>query len=130
MIHSILVVLVLAAGAIPAAVGAVNVPILMGNLDFLKDAPGAYFSKADMALFRKTAETALNEAKDGETRQWANADTGSSGDVTVVRTLPASDTQCRELRVTNRAAGRTHTERGVFCYDGAKDRWTLRPGSQ
>ncbi|MFL6623192.1 MAG: RT0821/Lpp0805 family surface protein [Sulfurifustis sp.] len=130
MVKRILAVLLPITIALPTIADAVNVPILMGNLDFLKDAPGTYFSKADMAIFRKTAETALNEAKDGETRNWSNADTGSSGEVKVVRTLPPSDTRCRELRVMNRAAGRTHTERGVFCYDGNKDRWTMRPGSQ
>lgn len=104
---------------------------LVGNLNFLRDAPATRFNEADLALFRKTTMTALSDAQDGESRQWSNADTGSSGDITVLRTLPAqNDNKCRELRITNRAAGRSHTENAVFCYDATKDRWAMRPGGK
>lgn len=133
MRRSILIAVLLSASAAPAmgrGFFSPGGPLLMGNLDFLRDAPATYFDQADMALFRKTTTTALNEAKDSETRQWSNSDTGSSGSVTVVRTLPSSDSKCRELQITNRAAGRSHTERGVFCYDESKGRWTMRAGGK
>lgn len=112
----------LAAGAVPAIAQT-------GNLNFLRDAPVTHFDKADIALFRRTTTAALDEARDGETRTWSNSDTGSSGDVMVLRTLPAAEPKCRELKITNRAAGRSHTERALFCRDPDKDRWTMRPGA-
>lgn len=101
-----------------------------GNLQFLRDAPGAFFDKADIALYKQTGLAALNDGQDGETRTWSNAKTGSSGTFKVVRTLPGTENRCRELEITNRAAGRSHTERAVFCYDADKDRWAMRrPGT-
>jgi len=104
-------------------------PALASNLNFLKDAPATYFNKADQALFKNTMATTLNEATDGETRAWSNAETKSSGEVKVLRTLPGEN-RCRELQVTNRAAGRSHTERSVFCYEAKSDRWVMHPGSR
>lgn len=105
-----------------------NKAVLVGNLDFLRDAPGTYFDQRDTELLRQTTTTSLNEAQDGEVRAWKNTSTGSSGEVKVVRTLPVSESKCRELQITNRAAGRSHTERSVFCYDANKGRWAMRPG--
>lgn len=105
--------------------GVIGIP-LIGNLNFLRDSPVAYFDKDDLALFRRTTTATLNEATDGESRTWSNAVSGNSGEISVVRTLPRTDVKCRELQITNRAAGRSHTENAVFCYDVGKNRWAMR----
>jgi hypothetical protein len=102
-------------------------PLMIGNLDFLREAPMTFHDKKDSALFRQTAVETLNDAKDGETRTWSNPETGSSGEVTVVRTLPKTDATCRELRITNRAGGRKETGLWIFCHEPDKERWQMRP---
>ena len=128
MFESKRLMLSLVAGAQLAAASAAFA--IGGNLQFLRDSPAAFFDKADIALYKQTGLAALNEGHDGETRTWSNAKTGSSGTFKVVRTLPGTEKKCRELEITNRAAGRSHTERAVFCYDADKDRWAMRrPGT-
>jgi surface antigen len=105
----------------------VHAPAMASNYDFLREAPGTFFNEADQASFLRATTAALNEANDGETRSWSNAETRSSGEIQVIRTLPG-ESRCREAQITNRAAGRSHTQRTVFCYDAGKDRWTMRPG--
>jgi surface antigen len=101
--------------------------VAAGNLSFLRDAPIAYFDEKDTALFKSTTFAVLEQARDGETRRWANDDTGNSGEVKVLRTLPDANAKCRELQISNHAGGRSSTQHGTFCYDVSKARWTVRP---
>lgn len=102
-----------------------SAPMLVSNLNFLKNEPIANFTQADTALLKATTLVALNDAKDGETLKWSNPETGNSGEITVVQTLPATDPKCRELLIASRAGGLHSSQRGVFCFDPAKDRWTM-----
>ena len=117
------------AAVVAAAILFADAPVLASNLNFLADSPATYFNQQDKALFKDTTTTMLNEANDGESRSWSNPETKSSGEVKVLRTLPGED-KCRELEITNRAAGRKHTGRSVFCYEAKNDRWVIRPGSK
>ncbi|HKQ31077.1 MAG TPA: hypothetical protein VJS66_07320 [Burkholderiales bacterium] len=100
-------------------------PATASNLNFLYEAPGTLFNETDRALFKQTMTLALNESNDGESRRWLNPDTKNSGEVKVARTLPGEQ-KCRELVITNRAAGRSNTQHTVFCYEASKDRWAMR----
>lgn len=110
--------------AAPAAV------MVASNLNFLRDAPISYFTKADTALLQKTMRSALDEAQDGETRSWSNTDSGNSGEVTVSRTLPAPTERCRELEITNHGDAGSNTQRVVFCHQADQDRWAVRRGNK
>jgi surface antigen len=58
-----------------------------GNLGFLADTPYAFMKDEDRARFHAALDAALNQAADGETREWSSPHSRSSGKLTVVRTL-------------------------------------------
>ena len=99
-----------------------------GNYGFLAKSPYAFMKDEDRAQFQAALAAALKGAADGETREWSNSSTRSGGKVTVLRTLD-SDTagHCREVRIANRAGGRSETNDMVLCQrqDG---RWLPREG--
>jgi surface antigen len=99
-----------------------------GNLGFLTDTPYAFMKDEDRARFHAALEATLNDAADGETREWSSPGGGSSGKLTVVRTLEDPARRCREMHVANRAGGRAEANNIVFCR-GEDGKWLLRPGS-
>lgn len=110
----------LAAAAVPGIVAASG-----GNIGFLKDAPLTRFTGPDREMFRKNLNAALEQNADGEVRRWRNPDTGSAGEIELVRSLTEDGKRCRGVRITNRAHGyaeaRTDT---VFCRE-TDGRWKV-----
>jgi surface antigen len=88
-------VFALLVGAAPFA-GAVD-------LSFLDQAPVRFLSDADTELMDATVGEVLEEAKDGESRTWQGAESGSSGTVTAVRTFQEGEHECRRIRLLTNA---------------------------
>lgn len=96
-----------------------------GNLGFLKDAPITRFKGADLKMFQSNLVDALEQDADGGTRRWTNAKTGSSGEITVLKTFTQDNKHCRSTRIMNRAQGYTEARTdSVFCKE-ADGRWTV-----
>ncbi len=71
------------------------------STSFLKDAPVAHFNREDIDMFTKAAKRALNEAADGELREWANPKTGSAGTIQPLETTQGADGKCRTVQFTS-----------------------------
>jgi surface antigen len=93
----------------------------------MAETPYAFMKDEDRARFQAALTAALDDAADGETREWSNADTRAGGKLTLVRTLGGSADRCREVRIANKAGGRAETNNIIFCRgDGGK--WRPRAG--
>lgn len=96
-----------------------------GNLGFLKDAPITRFKGADLKMFQSNLVDALEQGADGSTRSWTNAKTGSSGEITVIKTFTQDNKRCRRTRIANRAQGYAEAKTdSVFCKE-TDGRWTV-----
>jgi hypothetical protein len=115
---SVLLVLIVATGFLPA-------PLAAQNLSFLKDAALSYFDDKDVAMLLETVDAALDEQQPHAVREWKNPGTGNSGKAEVLGTVrSAAGTPCKRLRITNVAhngvSGRaSHT----FCKE--TDTWMV-----
>jgi surface antigen len=94
----------------------------------LKNTPAEHFSEEDLRLFLEAARKALNDTPAGETVRWENPPTGSRGELTVVRSFSWNDQPCREVRISNEAAGRKSSNVSHLCRVG--DRWRAVTASQ
>lgn len=89
-----------------AVFGLATVSTVYGvNVMFWSRSPIAKMNDDDLALLRGAAETALEQASDGETVGWSNPDTGSWGNITPTETQIAQGTTCRKIRIENHAKG-------------------------
>ena len=70
-------------------------------MGYLKDSPVGKFNDEDMSLFQGASKKALNEAADGETIEWKNATTGSSGSISPLKSFDQGGFKCRNVRVKN-----------------------------
>jgi hypothetical protein len=115
---SVLLVLIVATGFLPA-------PLAAQNLSFLKDAALSYFDDKDVAMLLETVDAALDEQQPHAVSEWKNPGTGNSGKAEVLGTVKsAAGTPCKRLRITNVAhngvSGRaSHT----FCKE--TDTWMV-----
>jgi hypothetical protein len=115
---SVLLVLIVATGFLPA-------PLAAQNLSFLKDAALSYFDDKDVAMLLETVDAALDEQQPHAVREWKNPGTGNSCKAEVLGTVKsAAGTPCKRLRITNVAhngvSGRaSHT----FCKE--TDTWMV-----
>jgi surface antigen len=105
------------AAVLPASVWAFNT-------SFLRDAPLAYFTDKDWSMFKDTLYKALNENADGSAAQWNNASSGSSGEITPLKTREVNSMTCRETRIVNRAQGLNATGEYLLC-KAADGEWTI-----
>lgn len=71
------------------------------STSFLKDAPVSHFNNEDINIFIKAATAALNEASDGELRDWSNPKTGSSGSIKPLDTVEGINGKCRTVQFTS-----------------------------
>lgn len=92
------------------------------NLGFLDQAPVRHFTSSDTELMTRTVDDVLDNAADGEMRDWRNEETGSSGEVTAIRSFDQQDMSCRRIRISNEARGTT----GSADYDVCKVDGTWR----
>lgn len=75
-----------------------------GTLSFLKDAPIAEFTAADLDMMKQAAAALLDEGEAGAVREWKNSQTGHSGRLEVKSTFRTGDGRvCKQLSVENRA---------------------------
>jgi surface antigen len=88
--------------------------------------PAELFTDDDWAAFKASLNDALNEAKDGETRNWGNPATGAGGEITILKTVVRSNSDCREVKIANQAKNRKRTTGQVFCV-GGDGVWKLGP---
>lgn len=91
------------------ALGLATTPALVLALDltFLDQAPIRFMNDADIDLMEATVTEVLDQAADGETRNWSNDDTGHSGSVKAVKSFTEDDLDCRRVEITNLAAKAT-----------------------
>lgn len=110
----------LAGAAAPGIVAASG-----GNIGFLEDAPLTRFTGPDREMFGKNLNTALEQNADGEVRRWQNPDTGSAGEIELVRSFTQDSKRCRGVRISNRARGYAEARTdAVFCRE-TDGRWKV-----
>ena len=109
-----------------AVLGSLAAPALaQSNLGWLRDAPAASFSKADIQLMVDTLHGALDSQADGKPVTWENAAAGNSGSITPAKD-PKGRAACRLARIQNRHKAALATTDAVFCKDGGQ--WKYTPG--
>jgi hypothetical protein len=92
-------VIVLACAVMPISAIAVN-------LSFLGNSPVSFFQPDDVDLMRKNAQEVLDSAQPNAKQSWSNPKTGASGFAQVTGQFTMADgTQCKRLRVFNKAGG-------------------------
>ena len=95
------------------------------NLGFLKDAPITRFTGPDLEMFQSNLTAALEQNADGGSRHWENPNTGSSGQIAVIKSFVQDSRRCRHTRISNRARGYAEAQTdAVFCKE-ADGRWVM-----
>lgn len=120
----------LARGAAFLALAAA-LPAPAQNLNFLRSSVLASMSADDKREAAAAFRAVLDQAADGEVREWANAQTGASGVFEPIRSYHDAlvDLDCREARMTLKAGGREEQGRYYLC-KASDGRWkfTRPPG--
>ncbi len=94
------------------AIGALGGAYLGGEV-------GRSLDRADRARADRTARTALEYNRTGETVRWRNPDSGHSGTFTPTRTYQtANGGNCREYQTTVTVGGRNRDAYGTACRQG------------
>lgn len=88
-------------------------PVLAANLT--DDAPIAHFKGKDQSMFDTALHAALDDGKPGATVAWSNPETKAGGEIKNVKSFTRGDAQCRTVRVSNKAEGRTSAANYNFC---------------
>ena len=88
------------------------------SLGWMKGETAAFFTDRDWELVGATLAVALEQATDGETRQWSNDRSGAHGRMTPLSTEARGDATCRKLRVESTAKGSSSSHVYVFCRRG------------
>jgi surface antigen len=88
------------------------------NLRWLNYSPVRYFTDQDWALARSAAKNALDSAKDGETVEWNNPDSGAHGSLTPVSSTQRNGKTCRDLEIRNHANRLDGGGTFEFCEQG------------
>ena len=90
-------------------------PLYAANVWFAQDMPISQMTGADIEILSSAAEEALENAPDGETRQWENPETGAGGALTPLSTSEEDGMRCRRLEVANEAKGKTARTEFDYC---------------
>jgi hypothetical protein len=105
-------------------------PVFASNLGFLKDAPITRFTGPDLELFNSNLRQALDQTADGDVHRWSNPQSGSAGEIALIRSYDQDGTRCRRTRISNQARGYSEAKTdAVFCKqpDGS---WKVRTPSR
>ncbi len=105
---------------VATAVGAVGGALLGSYI-------GGQLDKADRERAERTAQSALESTKTGQSAQWRNPDTGNSGTVVPTRTFQSQGGQyCREYTQTIIVGSKRQEGYGTACRqpDGS---WQIQP---
>ena len=86
----------------------------------------AEMNDSDVELLQKSGRDALENARDGETREWSNPQTGVHGSITPLKTYQAYDTTCRLVRFENFAAENSGRSTISLC-KSADGSWKAAP---
>ena len=98
------------------------------NLRWLSDSPARYFTDKDWELAQAAANNALENAKDGDTVEWQNDDSGARGNMTPLSTAERDGRTCRELKI--RSFAKKLEGGGTFEFCKQEDgRWTFAQGA-
>jgi hypothetical protein len=88
------------------ACAVVALPATAVNLSFLGNSPISFFQPDDVDLMRKNAQQVLDSPQPNAKQTWSNPKTGASGFAQVTGVFTTADgTQCKRLRVFNKAGG-------------------------
>ena len=110
--------------ALFVASGSISTSATAANWGFLKDAPIAYFTKDDMALFTSALEKGLDGSPDGTRITWSNPDTRAGGVLTFVESRELKAKRCRLVKIENKARGRAGGTSKWFCKESSGE-WKL-----
>ncbi len=98
-----------------AALVFVAAPAFASNVMFLNDTALSKMNDEDLEIARAAARDALDNAADGESRRWGNAQTGASGVITPISTYEQDGTACRRTEFFNEAQGVQGRSVFEFC---------------
>ncbi len=85
------------------------------SLGWMKGQAAQFFTDTDWKLLRETLTAALDEAADGEAREWRNESSRASGRITPLASQTRDDITCRRVRIESSAAGVESSYRYLFC---------------
>ena len=85
------------------------------DLHFLKHSPARHFTKQDWEIAKAATRDILENHEQGESVIWDNPDSGSSGNLKIIKVGKSSGKLCKRLQITNRVKGQEHTSSYVFC---------------
>ena len=90
---------------------------------FLAKGPMGHLKKSDIAIARAEIKKALDTGQDGQTFNWANAETKASGTIKPTKTFTKDGMRCRTTDFTTSAGG----ERGASTWNlcSTKDGWKV-----
>lgn len=88
------------------------------SLGWMKGETARYFTDRDWELVGQALQSALDDAPDGETREWSNEKSGARGSMTPLSTEIRDDVTCRRLRVESVARGSSSSHSYLFCRRG------------
>jgi len=97
-------------------------------IGLLKDTPAERFNEEDLKLFLDASRTALNDTPAGQSVKWQNPQSGSRGELTVVKTFSWQDHPCRQLRVHSETTDRKGASTLDLCQ--VQGQWKLLSRSQ
>jgi len=91
-------------------------PVASGaSLGWMKGQAAQFFTDADWKLLGAALTAALDEAADGEAREWRNDNSKASGRITPLASHTRDDVTCRRVRIESSAAGVENSYRYLFC---------------
>ena len=73
------------------------------------------FAEQDWELLQETINQTLDNAADGDSNQWSNAETGNSGNVQVLDTRKTDTGTCRNLVISNSSKPENGVTRLNYC---------------
>jgi surface antigen len=95
---------------------ALAAPVASGaSLGWMKGQAAQFFTDTDWKLLDETLNAALDEAPDGEAREWRNDKSRASGRITPLASHTRDDVTCRRVRIESSAAGVESSYRYLFC---------------
>jgi surface antigen len=103
--------------ALPLA-ALLTLAVQAASLGWMKGETARYFTDRDWELVGQTLRAALDDAPDGETREWSNEKSGARGSMTPLSTETRDDVTCRRLRVESVARGSSSSHSYLFCRRG------------
>jgi surface antigen len=76
-------------------------PVQARAWGWAKRLPINQYSPEDIVILRQSMTQALNQAADGEKREWSNPTTGSAGSITPLNTVDENMKMCRQTRFSS-----------------------------